>query len=249
MPPGSSIANSSPAAGLCSTAASRICRVSDVISFLATKSVSTAKPPRRRNRLRPRQHAPFRCIVSRACGHGLSFLRIISIALSKSPFASFSALYIHHPCTCHFAQVRYLLLLLLLFHFFVTVYTVHVLISVNLLTTAAFMALESSFSRSGERPWFYVPDVEVHPPPAAVRQRRRLFHLALFQSLLMASVRNCTMISTDFAASSLAGITKSMFDGSELVSTIANTGIPRRRLSNSNLLFITSTMKSGGQAG
>ena len=34
--------------------------------------------------------------------------------------------------------------------------------------------------------------------------------------------------STDLVASSLAGITKSTFEGSELVSTIPNTGIPKR---------------------
>ena len=53
------------------------------------------------------------------------------------------------------------------------------------------------------------------------------------------------MISTESLASSLAGITKSMLLGSELVSTIPNTGIPRRLASRTAICsFSTSTTKS-----
>ena len=69
------------------------------------------------------------------------------------------------------------------------------------------------------------------------------FQLFFLPSLLPLQPQQASKItSTDLVASSFAGITKSMFEGSELVSTIANTGIPRRLASRTAMFsFNTST--------
>ena len=66
---------------------------------------------------------------------------------------------------------------------------------------------------------------------------------------IIAAQQASRITSTDLVASSFAGITKSMFVGSELVSTIPNTGIPKRLASRTAIFsFITSiTNKADGR--